>query len=76
MTAGLADPTPDDVARNRTQRRWDESTRPRHRPPEDAEYTVQGKANAKELVAVHNHRREELSRHDLIGPLARFGFRR
>jgi hemerythrin-like domain-containing protein len=71
--AALAvEPTPDSGARLSAERLWDESQRP-HGPKAaaDAEYTAGGQALARELVAVHDHLRGELSQlRDMIGQVA------
>jgi hypothetical protein len=62
------DPTPDDGVRRSDTIVWDESTRPtRSQPDGDAGYTDRGRAQAQQLVAVHDHLRIELSQiRDLI----------
>ena len=61
--AGLGvEPTPDGGIRLSTQRLWDESERP-HGPRAAAgeEYSAAGRTLARELIAVHDHLRGELS---------------
>jgi alkanesulfonate monooxygenase SsuD/methylene tetrahydromethanopterin reductase-like flavin-dependent oxidoreductase (luciferase family) len=56
------DPTPDSGVRLSAERLWDESQRPRGpKPPAGAEYGGAGRALARELIAVHDHLRGELS---------------
>jgi len=66
------EPTPDTGTRLSTERLWDESQRPRGpRPAADAEYGAAGQALARELVAVHDHLRSELSQlREMIGQVA------
>ena len=66
------EPTPDDGVRLSAERPWDESERPHGpRPPANAAYSAAGRALARELVAVHNHLRDELSQlRDMIGQVA------
>ena len=62
------DPTPDDGVRRSDTIAWDEETRPT-RPESDGDpsYTDRGRAQAQQLVAVHDHLRIELSQvRDLI----------
>jgi alkanesulfonate monooxygenase SsuD/methylene tetrahydromethanopterin reductase-like flavin-dependent oxidoreductase (luciferase family) len=65
-------PTPDDGTRRSNTQVWDESTRPSGpAPATDARYTTQGRASARQLVAVHDHLRGELAQiHDLIAEVA------
>jgi Luciferase-like monooxygenase/Hemerythrin HHE cation binding domain len=62
------DPTPDDGVRRSDTIVWDESTRPtRPESSGDARYTDRGRAQAQQLVAVHDHLRIELSQvRDLV----------
>jgi alkanesulfonate monooxygenase SsuD/methylene tetrahydromethanopterin reductase-like flavin-dependent oxidoreductase (luciferase family) len=54
-------PTPDDGVRYAATSPWRESERPTAPPPPlDATYSARGRAGARELVAVHDHLREEL----------------
>jgi hypothetical protein len=62
------DPTPDDGVRRSDLIVWDETTRPtRPESAGDAGYTDRGRAQAQQLVAVHDHLRIELSQvRDLV----------
>ncbi|MFD9703306.1 LLM class flavin-dependent oxidoreductase [Lentzea sp. NPDC059081] len=56
-------PTPDDGKRLSAETLWDEAARPRGpRPEKDAVYTAAGRAHSRQLVGVHNHLREELTK--------------
>ncbi|HEX7305711.1 LLM class flavin-dependent oxidoreductase [Lentzea sp.] len=56
-------PTPDDGKRLSAETLWDESKRPRGPKPEkSAVYTAAGRAHSRQLVGVHNHLREELTK--------------
>ncbi|HUQ58740.1 LLM class flavin-dependent oxidoreductase [Lentzea sp.] len=56
-------PTPDDGKRLSPTRLWDEKKRPRGpKPREDAVYTASGRAHGRQLIGVHNHLREELTK--------------
>ncbi|SDF97149.1 Flavin-dependent oxidoreductase, luciferase family (includes alkanesulfonate monooxygenase SsuD and methylene tetrahydromethanopterin reductase) [Lentzea fradiae] len=56
-------PTPDDGKRLSPTSPWDESKRPRGPKPEpDAVYTNAGRTHSRQLVGVHNHLREELTK--------------
>jgi hypothetical protein len=66
------EPTPDDGTRLSAERLWDEAERPRgpRRAP-DAQYSAEGRALARELVAVHDHLRGELAQlRDMIAQVA------
>lgn len=59
---GIA-PTPDDGVRLSDERLWDEANRPKGPTPEaDAVYTASGKALSRQLIGVHNHLRDELTK--------------
>ncbi|MFC3891429.1 LLM class flavin-dependent oxidoreductase [Lentzea rhizosphaerae] len=59
---GIA-PTPDDGVRLSDERLWDEANRPKGPAPEaDAVYTASGKALSRQLIGVHNHLRDELTK--------------
>jgi hypothetical protein len=66
------EPTPDNGVRLSAERLWDEAERPHGpRPAPDAEYNAQGRALARDLVAVHNHLRGELAQlRDMIAQVA------
>jgi hypothetical protein len=66
------EPTADDGARLSAERLWDEAERPDGpRPAADAEYGAAGRALARDLVAVHDHLRDELAQlRDMIGQVA------
>ncbi|MFD5825441.1 LLM class flavin-dependent oxidoreductase [Lentzea sp. NPDC060358] len=56
-------PTPDDGQRLSAETLWDEAARPRGPKPEkDAVYTAAGRAHSRQLVGVHDHLREELTK--------------
>lgn len=56
-------PTPDDGKRLSPTSPWDETKRPRGpKPREDAVYTASGRAHSRQLIGVHNHLREELTK--------------
>lgn len=71
-TALAVEPTPDSGVRLSAERLWDETERPHGpKPAADAEYTAGGQALARDLIAVHNHLRSELSQvRDMIGQVA------
>jgi Luciferase-like monooxygenase/Hemerythrin HHE cation binding domain len=65
-------PAPDNGVRLSAERLWDEAERP-HGPATapDEEYSTQGQALARDLVAVHNHLRGELAQlRDMIAQVA------
>ncbi|MCP2243650.1 LLM class flavin-dependent oxidoreductase [Lentzea aerocolonigenes] len=63
---GIA-PTPDDGVRRSDERLWDEANRPKGPAPEaDAVYTASGKALSRQLIGVHNHLRDELTKIRLV----------
>ena len=70
--APAVEPTPDNGVRLSAERLWDESERPHGpRPAADAEYTATGQELARNLVAVHDHLRGELSQlREMIGQVA------
>jgi alkanesulfonate monooxygenase SsuD/methylene tetrahydromethanopterin reductase-like flavin-dependent oxidoreductase (luciferase family)/hemerythrin-like domain-containing protein len=56
-------PTPDDGVRLSDERLWDEANRPKGPAPDaDAVYTASGKALGRQLIGVHNHLRDELTK--------------
>lgn len=71
-TTLAVEPTPDSGVRLSAERLWDETERPHGpKPAADAEYTAGGQALARDLIAVHNHLRSELSQvRDMIGQVA------
>jgi alkanesulfonate monooxygenase SsuD/methylene tetrahydromethanopterin reductase-like flavin-dependent oxidoreductase (luciferase family) len=66
------EPTPDSGIRLSAERLWDESQRPRGpASAADAEYSAAGRALARDLIAVHDHLRGELSQlRDMISQVA------
>ncbi|MDX8031065.1 LLM class flavin-dependent oxidoreductase [Lentzea sp. BCCO 10_0856] len=59
---GIA-PTPDDGSRLSDVRVWDEAKRPKGPAPEaDAVYTASGKSLSRQLIGVHDHLRDELTK--------------
>jgi alkanesulfonate monooxygenase SsuD/methylene tetrahydromethanopterin reductase-like flavin-dependent oxidoreductase (luciferase family) len=66
------EPAPDSGMRLSAERLWDESQRPRGpEPAADAEYSSAGRALARDLIAVHDHLRTELSQlRDMIAQVA------
>jgi alkanesulfonate monooxygenase SsuD/methylene tetrahydromethanopterin reductase-like flavin-dependent oxidoreductase (luciferase family) len=65
-------PTPDDGTRRSSVRVWDESTRPAGPAADPGRtYTARDQANARDLLAVHDHLRSELRQiYDLIDQVA------
>jgi alkanesulfonate monooxygenase SsuD/methylene tetrahydromethanopterin reductase-like flavin-dependent oxidoreductase (luciferase family) len=66
------EPTPDDGVRLSAERLWDEAERPHGpAPAAEAEYAPAGQALARDLVAVHDHLRRELTQlRDMIAQVA------
>jgi hypothetical protein len=66
------EPTPDPGTRLSSETLWDESARPAAPVPDPAEkYSASGRSHARDLVAIHDHLRSELSHlRDMISQVA------